>query len=81
MDEATISTFNTVCTAGHACEGFNGQTNEELKQLADVGLLVIAYAPKFLSQRPIYKPTNEGWELFERLIGTRKLRAESASGS
>ena len=81
MDEETISTFNTVCTAGYACEGFNGETNEQLKQLADVGLLVVAYAPKFLSHRPAYTPTNKGWELFKRLVNAGKIRAEGASGT
>jgi hypothetical protein len=81
MDEETISTFNTVCTAGYACEGFNGETNEQLKQLADVGLLVVAYAPKFLSRRRAYTPTNKGWELFKRLVHAGKTPAEGASGT
>ena len=80
MDEETISTFNTVCTAGYACEGFNGQTNEQLKQLADVGLLVVAYAPKFL-HRTAYTPTNKGWELFKRLLYAGNNRAEGRSGT
>ena len=81
MDEETISTFNTVCTAGYACEGFNGETNERLRQLADVGLLVVSQAPSFLTRRPAYTPTNQGWELFKRLIHAGKDRAEGASGT
>lgn len=81
MDDETISTFNTVCTAGHACEGFNGKTNEQLKQLADVGLLVVAYSPDLLTQRPAYKPTHKGWELFKRLVSTGKGRTEGPSGT
>jgi len=81
MDEETISTFNTVCTAGYACEGFNGKTNEQLKQLADVGLLVVAQAPSLLARRSAYTPTNKGWELFKRLVHAGKNRVEGESGS
>lgn len=72
MDDESISTLNTVCTAGQACEGFNGDTNERLQHLADVGLLVVAYAPDLLAHRPIYRPTSKGWELFKRLIHAGK---------
>ncbi len=69
MDDEAISTLNTVCAAGCAREGFNGETNERLQHLADVGLLVVAYAPDLLrTQGPVYKPTNRGWELFKRLV-------------
>jgi hypothetical protein len=81
MDDETISTFHTVCTAGYACEGFNGETNEQLKQLADVGLLVVSQAPSLLARRSAYTPTNKGWELFKRLVHAGKNRAEGASGT
>jgi hypothetical protein len=81
MDDETISTFNTVCTAGYACEGFNGETNERLRQLADVGLLVVAQAPSFLARRHAYTPTNKGWELFKRLVNAGKTRAQGTSGT
>ena len=67
-----ISTLKTVCTAGRAREGFNGDSNEQLKQLADVGLLVVAYAPSVLAARKEYKPTEKGWQLFKQLIGKRE---------
>jgi len=75
MDEEAISTLNTVCTAGCAREGFNDETNQRLKHLADVGLLVVAYAPDLLSRRAVYRPTNKGWELFKRLIHAEKSSA------
>ncbi len=75
MDDESISTLSTVCAAGSACEGFNGETNERLKHLADVGLLVVAYAPDLLQNRPVYRPTLKGWELFKRLIHAGKQSA------
>jgi hypothetical protein len=72
MDDETISTLTTVCTAGCAREGFNGDTNERLKQLADVGLLVVAYAPDLLAQRRVYTPTRKGWERFKELVHAAK---------
>ena len=77
MDHEAISTLNTVCTAGHAREGFNGETNERLRHLADVGLLVVACAPDFLTHRPVYKPTHKGWELFKQLIHGDKGSAQA----
>jgi hypothetical protein len=68
MDDETLSTLNTVCAAGRAGEGFNGNTNEQLRQLADLGLLVVAYAPGFLTERRVYTPTTKGWDLFKRLV-------------
>jgi len=72
MDDDTISTFNTVCTAGFACEGFNEQTNDQLRKLADVGLLVVAYAPGLVTRTPAYKPTKTGWEFFKQLLSGKK---------
>ena len=72
MDDETISTFSTVCTAGFACEGFNEKTNEQLRKLADVGLLVVAYAPDLLRRKPAYKPTTTGWEFFKQLVSGKK---------
>ena len=81
MDDETISTFNTVCTAGYACEGFNGETNEQLKHLANAGLLVVGYAPSFLARGQAYTPTSKGWELFKRLLHPAEIHAERASGT
>jgi len=64
MDSETTSTLKTVCTAGCASEGFNGETNDRLSQLTDMGLLVVAYAPGLLARR-FYKPTEKGRALCE----------------
>jgi hypothetical protein len=68
MNAESISILKTVCTAGSASEGFNGDSNERLQHLADVGLLVVAYAPLMLNSRREYKPTPKGWELFKQLV-------------
>lgn len=75
MDAETISTLQIVCTAGSASEGFNGESNEQLQKLTDVGLLVVAYAPSLLANRKTYKPTEKGWEVFKQLITKGKLGA------
>jgi hypothetical protein len=67
MDAETTSTFKTVCAAGSASEGFNGDSNERLEHLTDMGLLVVAYAPGLLAQRRKYKPSTEGLALYEQL--------------
>ena len=76
MDDETISALKIVCTAGCACEGFDGDANERLKQLADGGLLVVARVPGALANRPTYKPTKTGWKLFRQLLseGNARLR-------
>lgn len=69
MEHSLTEMLKTVCTAGFAREGFNGETNEQLKALANVGLLVVAYAPQMLAQhRREYRPTEKGWTLFKQLI-------------
>jgi hypothetical protein len=60
MDSETASTLQTVCAAGCAREGFNGEVNERLDQLTDLGLLVVAYAPSLLVGRRTYQPTEKG---------------------
>jgi len=67
MDHQTISTFKTVCAAGRASEGFNGDSNEHLQQLANLGLLVVACTPDLLARRREYQPTEKGWALYSEL--------------
>jgi hypothetical protein len=67
MDAETIATLKTVCTAGRAAAGFNGDSNARLEQLAEAGLLVLESAPKAKGPRSAYKPTEKGQELFRRL--------------
>jgi hypothetical protein len=70
MNDETISILKTVCTAGSASEGFNGDSNERLQHLTDLGLLVVAYAPRMLTPRK-FKPTPQGWEVFKQLVTKR----------
>ena len=67
MDSETISTLKTVVAAGCAREGFNGESNEQLNRLTDMGLLVVAYAPGLLARRRSYKPTEKGKTLCKQL--------------
>lgn len=68
MDSKLISTLKTVRAAGHAREGFNGDSNEQLRSLADVGLLVVSQAPGLIEhRRRTYKPTQKGWALYKEM--------------
>jgi hypothetical protein len=68
MDAETASTLKTVCVAGHAREGYNGEVNERLDQLTDMGLLVVGYAPGLLAQRRAYQPTEKGRAVWKQLV-------------
>jgi hypothetical protein len=68
MDSEGASILKTVCAAGWATEGFNDESNERLDQLADLGLLVVAYAPGLLRQRRTYQPTEEGRAVCKDMI-------------
>ena len=66
MNTETISTLKTVCTAGRASAGFNGDCNAQLEQLVDNGLLSAAgVSTAFGPQR--YTPTAKGRELVREL--------------
>ena len=72
MDAETISTLKTVCTAGRASSGFNGDSNARLEQLVEDGLLMVinvtrAKGPGFSEDRSAYKPTEKGREMFRKL--------------
>jgi hypothetical protein len=67
MDTETISTLKTVCTAGHASEGYNGDCNARLEQLVDNGLLDAADQPTTSGPNRHYTPTAKGKELFRQL--------------
>jgi hypothetical protein len=67
MDADTIATLKTVCTAGSARSGFNGDCNARLEQLVEAGLLVLVNLPKAKSPRSAYQPTAKGEELFRQL--------------
>lgn len=67
MDAETISTLKTVCTAGLASSGFNGDCNARLEQLVQDGFLVVVTVAKPKGPRSAYKPTEKGNELFRKL--------------
>ncbi len=67
MDAETISTLRTVCTAGRASSGFNGDSNARLEQLAQDGFLVVVNVSKKKGPPSAYKPTEKGKELFRQL--------------
>jgi hypothetical protein len=68
MDAETISTLKTVCTAGGASSGFNGDSNARLEQLAAEGFLVLVHVAKANGgPRSAYKPTEKGKEMFRKL--------------
>jgi hypothetical protein len=73
MDAETISTLKTVCTAGRASSGFNGDCNARLEQLAADGFLIVmsvgtAKGPRFSSGNgTAYKPSEKGKEMFRKL--------------
>ena len=59
MDAEKISTLKTVCAAGGAREGFNGES---------LDLLVIAYASSLLAQHRAYTPTEKGRSVCKELV-------------
>jgi hypothetical protein len=67
MDAETISILRTVCTAGRASSGFNGESNAQLEQLAQDGFLVVVNIAKTKGPASAYKPTEKGKELFRQL--------------
>jgi hypothetical protein len=67
MDAETISTLRTVCTAGRASSGFNGDCNARLEQLAEDGFLVVVNVAKAKGPLNAYKPTDKGKEMFRKL--------------
>jgi ribulose bisphosphate carboxylase small subunit len=67
MDAETISTLKTVCTAGHACAGFNEDSNAQLEQLAQDGFLVVVSFAKSKRPRRAYQPTEKGRQAIQKL--------------
>ena len=60
MDTATLDTLKTVCVAGRASEGFNSESNAQLQQLADDGLLTALNDASPSAPRRSYRPTAKG---------------------
>ena len=62
-----ISTLKTVCIAGRAASGFNGDCNARLDQLVEDGLLVLELTLKSKIPGRAYTPTEKGKELVRQL--------------
>ena len=67
MDAETISTLRTVCTAGRASSGYNGECNERLEKLVEEGFLVAVNVPRHKNPARAYKPTEKGKEAVRKL--------------
>jgi hypothetical protein len=67
MNRETISTLKTVCTAGRASAGYNGDCNDQLEQLVDNGLLDAAGTATAFGPQRCYTPTAKGRELVRQL--------------
>jgi len=64
MDSETLNLLKTVCVAGRAGAGFDGQTNARLEDLAQSGLLQETTnppgSPMSKPPRRSYRPTEKG---------------------
>ncbi len=67
MNAETISTLKTVCTAGRASSGFNGDCNARLEQLVEDGFLVVVNVAIAKGPHRSYSPTEKGKEMFRML--------------
>jgi hypothetical protein len=69
MDKETMSVLQTVCAAGGARAGFNGDANARLEQLVEEGLLDVATA--LHARRTFYRPTKKGVTMVQTLKAAR----------
>lgn len=67
MDKESLATLRTVITAGHAREGYIGDRNARLQELADEGLLTLGEEVTSKGPRRTYAPTAMGRELIRQL--------------
>jgi hypothetical protein len=67
MNTETIATLKTVCTAGRASAGFNGDCNDQLEELVDSGLLDAAGEVTAFGPQRCYTPTAKGREVVRQL--------------
>jgi hypothetical protein len=72
MDTETMSVLQTVCAAGGARAGFNGDSNARLEQLVEEGLLDVANALN--AHRTFYRPTKKGVTMVQT------FKADQAAG-
>jgi hypothetical protein len=69
MDTETLSLLQTVCAAGGARAGFNGDSNARLEQLVEDGLLVVAI--RLDAHRSFYRPTKKGASMVQTMQLTK----------
>jgi len=70
MDDDTLSLLKTVCAAGRAREGYDGNANERLDKLVEQGLLDVVNAAAPASSkipRRHYQPTEQGRAMLRQL--------------
>lgn len=70
MDEDTLSLLKTVCAAGRARAGYDGNANARLDNLVEEGLLdVVSAAAPSSSKVPrrYYQPTEQGRAMLRQL--------------
>ncbi len=67
MNTETIATLKTVCTAGRATAGYNGDCNDQLEQLVSSGLLSAESEATARGSQRRYTPTEKGRELVRQL--------------
>lgn len=71
MDSDSISLLKTVCVAGHARPGYDGDSNARLDKLVDEGLLAIvnnaAAGTSSKTPRKHYQPTEQGRAILRQL--------------
>jgi len=76
MDTETMSLLQTVCAAGGARAGFNGESNARLEQLVDEGLLDVANPLN--AHRSFYRPTKKGVTMVKTLQVSEAARFQTA---
>ena len=73
MDDDTLNVLKTVCVAGRARAGFNDNSNAQLDQLVEDGLLAVVQAAqadqKSRVPRRYYQPTEKGKAVYRQLSG------------
>lgn len=70
MDDDTLSLLKTVCAAGRAREGYDGNANARLATLVEEGMLDVVNAAAPASSkipRRYYQPTEQGRAMLRRL--------------
>jgi hypothetical protein len=71
MDDDTLNLLKTVCAAGRARAGYDGNSNDRLEKLVDEGLLAVVSAAgsggASRAPRISYQPTEQGRAMLRQL--------------